>query len=112
MLGYAEMTEVAIWVQTTQEATVQIRYWQQGKPETSRLTEPIRTTKAGDHIALFRLTDLPFGTRFEYELYLNGEYVKRDYPLVFQTQPHWRWRTDPQNLPSRLVPAPTSTTLW
>jgi alkaline phosphatase D len=95
MLGYAEMTEVAIWVQTTQEATVQIRYWQQGKPETSRLTEPIRTTKAGDHIALFRLTDLPFGTRFEYELYLNGEYVKRDYPLVFQTQPHWRWRTDP-----------------
>jgi alkaline phosphatase D len=95
MLGYAEMTEVAIWVQTTQEATVQLRYWQQGKPETSRLTEPIRTTKAGDHIALFRLTDLPFGTRFEYELYLNGEYVKRDYPLVFQTQPHWRWRTDP-----------------
>ena len=43
MLGYAEMTEVAIWVQTTQEATVQIRYWQQGKPETSRLTDPIRT---------------------------------------------------------------------
>ncbi len=95
MLAYSEMTETAIWVQTTQDAEVQIRYWQKGKPETSRLTPIIRTNAQNDHIALFRLTGLPFGTRFEYELYLNGERVARDYPLEFQTQPHWRWRTDP-----------------
>ncbi|CUU04309.1 alkaline phosphatase D [Armatimonadetes bacterium GBS] len=95
MLAYAEMTETAIWVQTTRPATVQIRYWQKGRPETSRLTPPIHTNAEGDHIALFRLTNLPFGTRFEYELYIDGERVARDYPLEFQTQPHWRWRTEP-----------------
>ncbi len=95
MLGYAEMTETVIWVQTTTEADVQIRYWEKGKPETSRLTSVVRTSREGDYIALFRLSNLPFGTRFEYELYLNGELVPRNYPLEFQTQPHWRWRTDP-----------------
>ncbi|MCS7311279.1 MAG: alkaline phosphatase family protein, partial [Armatimonadetes bacterium] len=82
------MTEVAVWVQTKQDAAVQLRYWQKGKPETSRLSPPVRATAENDHIALFRLTDLPFGTRFEYELYIDGERVQRDYP-------HWRWRTDP-----------------
>lgn len=95
MLGYAEMTETVIWVQTTTDTEVQIRYWQKDKPETSRLTPVVRTAKENDHIALFRLTELPFGTRFEYELYLGGERVQRDYPLEFQTQPHWRWRNDP-----------------
>ena len=110
MLGYSEMTETVIWVQTTIDTEVQIRYWQKGKPETSRLTPIIRTSKENDHIALFRISNLPLGTRFEYELYLVGERVQRDYPLEFQTQPHWRWRTDPPvSVPSAAGTNPAAT---
>lgn len=97
MLGYAEMSEVAIWVQTTQPALVQIKYWLQGETNKSQTTRAIQTTEDGDHIATFILKGLEFGKRYDYELLLNGKVVHRDYPLTFQTQPHWRWRGDPPN---------------
>lgn len=95
MLGYSEITEVAIWVQTTREADVQIRYWLQDQSSQSQLTPVIRTKADSDHIATFIITGLEFGKRYEYELRINKQVIKRNYPLTFQTQPHWRWRGDP-----------------
>lgn len=96
MIAYAEMTEAAIWVQTTKEARVELSFRPAAQTSGAwRRTSVIRTTDAGDHIALFRLTSLPFGTKFAYRLHINGAEVSRPYPLEFTTQPHWRWRTDP-----------------
>lgn len=95
MLGPAEPTEASIWLQTTRPCRVQVRFWEQGKPETARLSAETATAEASDLIAKLRLSGLRFGTRYEYEVYLDGLRVARPYPEVFQTQAMWQWRTDP-----------------
>jgi alkaline phosphatase D len=95
MVGYGEQTEVMLWIQTTRPAAVQLRYWPHEQPASSRLSTPVHTTAAEDHIARLLLTGLHPGTRYSYELYLDGALVSRPYRLAFQTQPHWQWRTDP-----------------
>ena len=94
MLGYSEMTETVVWLQTVSEASVRLRYWPKAAPEKVLETAAITTSRRRDHIALFTLTDLPAGTRFAYEVWINGTRVNFDYPLEFQTQPIWRWRGD------------------
>lgn len=95
MLGPAEIADTTIWLQTRAPRRAQIRFWEQGRPETARLSEEVATTAAGDHIARFRLSGLRFGTRYEYEVYLDGVRVPHPGPLGFQSQAMWRWRTDP-----------------
>lgn len=98
MLGYSEMTEASIWVQTTQKATVQVHY----KPRNSETwlkSNPTPTTT--DNIATVILPNLPTGTKFDYKMTINDQEIKRNYPLEFQTQPHWRWATNPP-LPPQL----------
>jgi alkaline phosphatase D len=95
MLGPAEMTETVIWLQTRRPCRVQVRYWQRGKPETARLSAEVPTDEAGDLIARLRLSGLDFGTRYDYEIYLDGRRVPLPDSASLQTQPMWRHRTDP-----------------
>jgi len=95
MVGYGEQTEVMLWIQTAQPAEAQIRFWPETLPSNARLSALVQATSESDHIARFVLAGLPPGTRFNYELYLNGVLTPRPYRLAFQTQPHWQWRTDP-----------------
>ncbi len=95
MLGYSEMTETVVWLQTKIPAKAQIKYWKQGDKKSAKLTKLIQTNEENDHIARFIISSLTFGTRYEYEVYLNAQKLSFDYSLQFQTQPHWRWRTDP-----------------
>jgi len=95
MLGYSELTEVALWVQTTRPAHVQFRYWIEGQPNTSQLSAAVATTREDDHLAHLVLSFLKAGQRYGYELYLDGKLVPLPYRLTFQTQAHWQWRTDP-----------------
>ena len=93
MVGYSDYREALIWVQTTAPAEVKIGYFAQGEKE--RFTDPVQTTKAGDLIAKLFPREVAYGTTYTYKLYINGAYVARPYPLEFQTQTLWQWRTDP-----------------
>lgn len=95
MAGYAELTEAALWVQATRPAQVQFRYWIQGQPGSAALSPAVMTSAPGDHIAQVILSLLEPGTRYEYELYIDGRLVPRPYRLSFQTQTFWQWRSDP-----------------
>jgi alkaline phosphatase D len=95
LLGPGEVSETTLWVQTRQPVRAQVRFWEQGKPETARLSDEVATARDSDLIARFTLSGLRFGTRYEYELYLDGLRVARPYPLEFTTQVYWRWRSDP-----------------
>lgn len=95
MVGYGEMTEIVLWVQTTASASIQYRYWIAGDQKTSRLSSKITTEAEHDFIGKVLLSDLQPGTRYEYEVLLNGKRVPRPYRLTFVTQPFWQWRTDP-----------------
>ncbi len=95
LLGPAELTETTVWLQTRRPCRAEVRWWKQGAPESARLTPPVETTAAGDHIARFEIAGLEPGSRYEYEIYLDGFRVPPPAPLSFQTQVMWRYRTDP-----------------
>jgi alkaline phosphatase D len=95
MVGYSEMTETAVWLQTKQTAEAQIRYWKQGEQKNAKLSKTVRTNEETDFIARFTLSQLEFGARYDYEVLLNTRRVAFDFQPTFKTQPHWRWRTEP-----------------
>ena len=45
MVGYSEMSEVLLWVQTKQPAKVKFGYFEQGKPETKKFTDEVTSAK-------------------------------------------------------------------
>ena len=95
MVGYSEMREVMLWVQTTRPATAQIEYWETDKPAVKWRTAPV-VTRAADSYAAHLLADqVEPGRRYTYALYLNGQRVPVAYPLTFQSQALWQWRADP-----------------
>jgi len=93
MVGYSDFREVLIWVQTKAPADVTIGYFAQGEKE--RFTPTVTTTAAEDHIVKLYPSDVTYGTKYTYKLYINNQYVARPYPLEFQTQTLWQYRTDP-----------------
>ncbi|MDP2470921.1 MAG: alkaline phosphatase D family protein [Candidatus Palauibacterales bacterium] len=95
MLGYSEMFEVLVWAQTTAPAEVGVVYWDLEDPDVRMETETVATTKAGAYTAKLIADQVQPGRHYGYELHINGANVQRPYPLEFQTQVLWQWRTDP-----------------
>lgn len=95
MLGYSDMMEVMLWVQTKSTAQVQIAYWPEDDPPKRFLTNVKTTEKAEGYTAHLVADEVQPGHRYGYELLINNQPVPLDYPTVFQTQTLWQWRTDP-----------------
>lgn len=101
MLGHSEITATEIWLQTKKACRAEVRFWKQGKPETARLSETVKTVEDADFIARFPLERLEFGTRYDYEVYLDGQRVALPYETSFQSQKMWRWRVkDTEEIPT------------
>ncbi|MHA8094199.1 alkaline phosphatase D family protein [Aquirufa lenticrescens] len=94
MLGYSEMKEVLVWVQTEKPADVSIQYWEKGD-KTTHKTDPVHTEKATAYIARIIADEVTMGKKYEYEVLVNGKKIAFDYPLEFQTQDLWQYRHDP-----------------
>lgn len=95
MLGYSEMMEVLLWVQTNSPAEVQFSYWTVEDPARKFLTEKKLTEKKEGFTARLIADKVLPGNKYEYALSINGQPVAFDYPTTFQTQTLWQWRTDP-----------------
>ncbi|MEM6297841.1 MAG: alkaline phosphatase D family protein [Bacteroidota bacterium] len=96
MVGYSTMREVLLWVQTKSSADVHFEYWEAGTDrKNARKTDKVRTQKDLAFVAKIVVTPLEPGKKFEYALFINDKEVKRPYPLKFQTQTLWQFRTDP-----------------
>jgi len=95
MVGYSAMNEAALWVQTTAPATVYFEYWDKAAPQKRYRTESYTTKKAEAYTARLIADELQPGKKYAYELFINGKKVPRDYPLEFQSQVLWQYRTDP-----------------
>jgi len=95
MLGYSEMFEVLVWAQTTAPADVSVVYWDLEDSDVRMETESVRTTRERAYTAKMIADRVQPGRRYGYELRIDGKPVERPYPLEFQTQALWQWRTDP-----------------
>ncbi len=98
MLGYSDMREVLIWVQTTQEARVWAEFKPLSEPNAAwRRTEAIQTKSEDGFTGKIRALNLEPGTRYEYIIVVNGKKVNARHRQQFQTQDLWQWRKDPPN---------------
>ncbi len=98
MVGYADMRQVRLWVQTTTEATVAIRYADTANPQRWYWTQPARATATTALTAHLYADSVEPGRVYRYEVYVDGRRVERPYPMLFRTPPLWQWRTDPPSI--------------
>jgi alkaline phosphatase D len=94
MLGYCEMTEVAIWFQTTEAATVAVEYWPSGNSDDSMLSNIVRTTQENAFVAEITCRSLEPGTTYNYGIVI-GDIMLEVEGMSFTTQSLWQYRTDP-----------------
>ncbi|MBJ7428202.1 MAG: alkaline phosphatase family protein [Bacteroidia bacterium] len=90
MLGYAEQRECLVWIQTSCNKTVTLKY-----AEINGLSEGEMTlTNKSENpctpwISKFVLTDLKQNTAYTYEIYLDKKLVNFPYDLRFKTKKTW-----------------------
>lgn len=95
MLGYSDVREVLLWAQTKAPAKVQFKYWDKANPKQVFETDIAQTVKDKAFTAALIADKVLPGRKYQYALYINGRKVDRPYPLEFQTQVLWKYRTDP-----------------
>ncbi|WP_229365948.1 DUF7800 domain-containing protein [Fibrisoma montanum] len=94
MVGYSDMREVMLWVQTRQPARVQIRYYEPGNPTQARLTNEVRTEAKTAFTAHLLADQVEPGKKYVYDVLIEGRKASLPYPTRFQTQNLWQCRTD------------------
>ncbi len=95
MLGYSDMRESLIWVQTTSEAEVYAVYSENTNPGITRHTNKVKTNKSEAFTARLIADSVEPGNRYTYKIYINNKLVNLPYATEFRTAPLWRWRSDP-----------------
>lgn len=95
MVGYAEMREATLWVQTTGSALVQFAYWPEGQPDQRATTPSTLTQQENAYTATLVAGGLMPGTTYAYELLLDGKPVPLSYTTTFSTPPDYKDRTPP-----------------
>lgn len=95
MVGFSAMREALLWVQTTGPAEVRFRWWDLEDPAERGETAPVAARAEEAHVAETVVAGLEPGRRYGYEVVVDGEVAPREWPLEFQTQALWQWRTDP-----------------
>ena len=98
MVGYSTMQEVLLWVQTDEKAKVHFEYYEIDNPKIRFKTDEIETLKKSGYVAKLIADQVKPGEKYKYDIYINDLKVERDYPMEFQTQKLWKWRTDPPDV--------------
>jgi alkaline phosphatase D len=89
------MREVIVWLQTTAKGKIQLNYWDQILPNQIFKSEIVETDISTAFTAKIILSLLEPGKKYGYQVLLNEKPLLFPYPLEFQTQSLWQWRTDP-----------------
>ncbi len=95
MVGYSEMFETMLWVQTKQAADVKIQYRSKAEPKKQFWTNTVKTEKGKAFTAKLLADKILPGNKYTYTLYINNKKTQLDYPTKFQSLALWQWRTDP-----------------
>ena len=97
MVCYSDMKEVMLWIQTKSAAKVKIQYFDQAEPTKKYSTDEVQTEKLHAFTAHLVADEVEPGKKYTYEVWLNGKKANISYPLTFQTQTLWQYRTEPPN---------------
>lgn len=98
MVGYTEMRQAAIWLQTDKPVDLQISWWDSTVPGQKFITDTYRTKTEEVFTARFELTGLIPGRTYVYQVISDGLIQTFNRPLRFKTQMLWQHRSDPPDL--------------
>lgn len=96
LLGYAEMREAQVWIQLDGAGEVYAKYddLSTTKKETFK-TDVVETNKFKAFTAKLNFDQIEPGRKYRYSIYVDGVEQKFSYPLEFETEPLWDYRTEP-----------------
>ena len=96
MVGYSEMREVMLWVQTTAEAEVYVEYQEKDQPASEVFRTSTATTSKGSAFTAHLIADkVQPGRDYEGKVIINGKAMSLPYPFEFHARDLWHYRTDP-----------------
>jgi alkaline phosphatase D len=95
MLGYVEMMEALVWVQTKSPGDVVVEYWEDVQGATKYRSNVQKTGESSYLTAKFVLSDLKPATAYRYNVIIDGTVAELPYQTMFTTQALWQWRSDP-----------------
>ena len=93
MVGYCEMREALLWAQTNGPARVYFKYFTAAGD--TFVTDAYQTRSSEGYVARLVANQVQPGTTYGYQVFVDGNEVKRTYALQFKTPPLWQYRTDP-----------------
>lgn len=96
MVGYSEMREVMLWVQTKRACQVEVEYQEKDQPASEVfLTNAVQTSAQHAFTAHLLADRVQPGRTYEATLRIDGKKVPLPYPFTFHARDLWQWRTDP-----------------
>jgi len=94
MLGYTNHREAAIWLQTHEEAEVELTYHELNAKK--KYVETISTKDDNANTATIIADSLQPGTTYQYQISINGNQIQQSSDhLTFTTQELWQWKKEP-----------------
>ena len=97
MVGYIEMKEALIWLQTTQKATVKIDYFTLDNPKEIFTSENYVSEKENGFTNHILLDKLQPGKKYKYSVYVDKKMIALPYETTFTSKKLWLWREDAPN---------------
>ena len=94
MVGYCEMKEAAIWLQTTKIASVKIEYFAVDKPLDVFTSDTYSTSKDIGFTYHVILDKLQQGKKYNYNVFIDNKKVVLPYETSFSSKKLWQWRED------------------
>jgi alkaline phosphatase D len=92
MVGYCEMKEAMIWLQTSEKASVKIQYYAIDNPLEIFETQSFTTIKKNGFTFRIILDQLQPGKKYNYDVFINKKKVTLPYETSFSSKKLWQWR--------------------
>ena len=94
MVGYCEMKEAVIWLQTTKNAAVKIEYFTIDNPKQIFFSETYSTSKEIGFTYHVILDKLQPSKKYKYNVFVDNKKVVLPYETSFSSKKLWQWRED------------------
>ena len=94
MVGYCEMKEAMIWLQTTKPANVKIEYFAQDNSSEIFMSDSYSTTKEVGFTYHIILDKLQQGKKYNYNILIDNKKVVLPHETTFSSKKLWQWRED------------------
>jgi len=94
MVGYSEMKEAMIWLQTKENASVKIEYFALDNPGKIFSSDNYDAAKESAFTYHIILDQLEPGKKYHYNVFINKKKVALPYETSFSSKKLWQWRED------------------